>query len=143
MGKVLWNKQTGEAREYEGVDAREILATSPELYTDEDPTAGKKGKNDPDGDGVEGAPQPVANVENEFRREPVGDNPPAAERDEVIVRNSVTDTPLMAPPAGAEGAAEGGVKASADRAAAEAPADPLDHDKDGKKGGSLPKSDKK
>lgn len=95
MGKVLWNKQTGEAREYEGVDAREILAASPDLYTDEAPNAAK-GKNDPDGDGFEGAPQNVASVEKEFRREPVGDDPPAPERDVAIIRNPVTDTPQVA-----------------------------------------------
>lgn len=96
MGKVIWNKQTGEAAEYEGVDAREILACSPDIYTDVNPHGDAK---DPDGDGFEGAPQNVANVENEFRREPVGDNPPAQERDEVIIRNPVTDTPKMAEPA--------------------------------------------
>lgn len=96
MGKIIWNKQTGEAHEYEGVDAREILENSPGIYTDVDPNGDPK---DPDGDGFEGAPQNVANVENEFRREPVGDNPPAKERDEVIIRNPVTDTPRMAEPA--------------------------------------------
>ncbi len=94
--KTLWNKKTGEAREYESVDAREIMTASPDVYTDVNPKGSPK---DPDGDGVEGAPQNVANVENEFRREPVGDNPPAQERDEVIIRNPVTDTPRMAPPA--------------------------------------------
>jgi hypothetical protein len=94
--KTIWNKETGEAREYEGVDAREILANSPELYTDVDPKGGNP--KDLDGDG-EGTPQNVANVENEFRREPVGDNPPAKERDEVIIRNPVTDQPRMAEPA--------------------------------------------
>lgn len=123
MGKVLWNKKTGQAKEYEGVDAREILERSPELYTDVDPNAPKKGaKNDPDGDGFEGAPQNVATVENEFRREPVGDNPPAKERDEVIIRNPVTDTPRMAEPA--------------------SEADPLDPDGDGRKGGSKPRGQK-
>lgn len=141
MGKVLWNKQTGEAAEYDGVDAREILATSPDLYTDVDPNARKKG--DPDGDGYDGAPQNVANVENEFRREPVGDNPPATERDQVVIRNPVSDVPKMAPAPGEANATVGGVAASAARAEAEAAADPLDHDKDGKKGGSLPKADKK
>jgi hypothetical protein len=106
--KTIWNKQTGEAAEYEGVDAREILANS-DLYTDVDPNGGNA--KDPDGDGFEGAPQNVANVENEFRREPVGDNPPAKERDEAIIRNPVTDQPKMAP-------------------------DPLDHDNDGTKGGA-------
>ncbi|MFA7308195.1 MAG: hypothetical protein WC026_16155 [Hyphomicrobium sp.] len=38
--KTIWNKQTGEPREYESVDAREILANSPELYTDKDPSGG-------------------------------------------------------------------------------------------------------
>lgn len=110
MGKVLWNKETGEAREYEGVDAREILAASPDLYTDEDPS-GAKGKNDPDGDGFQGAPQNVASVEGEFRREPVGDDPPAKERDEVIIRNPVTDTPRMAEPADEDDDGEGLTKA--------------------------------
>lgn len=112
--KTLWNKQTGEAREYEGVDAREILEQSPEIYTDVDPNGADP--KDPDGDGFEGAPQNVANVENEFRREPVGDDPPAKERDEVIIRNPVTDTPVMAEPAAQ---------------------DPLDHDDNGKKGGAI------
>lgn len=94
--QTIWNKQTGEAFEYEGVDAREILDQSPDIYTDVNPNGDAK---DPDGDGFEGAPQNVANVENEFRREPVGSNPPAQERDEVIIRNPVTDTPRMAEPA--------------------------------------------
>lgn len=110
--KTIWNKQTGEPAEYESVDAREILANSPDLYTDVDPDGGDP--KDPDGDGFEGAPQNVASVENEFRREPVGDDPPAAEREEVIIRNPVTDTPRMAP----------------------AP-DSLDHDADGRKGGAV------
>lgn len=143
MGKVIWNKETGEAREYEGVDAREILATSPDIYTDVDPAAGKKGKNDPDGDGFEGAPQNVANVENEFRREPVGADPVAKERDEVIVRNPVTDTPRMAPAPGEAAPVDGSKPAVVESAERASAVDPLDHDKDGKKGGSLPKADKK
>jgi hypothetical protein len=100
---VLWNKDTGEASEYEGVDAREILARSPDLYSTEAPAKKRsRVKNDPDGDGIEGAPQNVANVENEFRREPVGTNPPAQERDEVVIRNPVTDNPRMADPAGGD-----------------------------------------
>jgi hypothetical protein len=95
--QTIWNKKTGEAREYEGVDAREILANSPDLYTDVNPKGGNP--KDPDGDGFEGAPQNVANVENEFRREPVGSNPPAKERDQAIIRNPVSDQPRMAPPA--------------------------------------------
>lgn len=95
MAKMtIYDKKTGEAREYEGVDAREILANS-DQYTAVSPDA-----TDPDGDGFEGAPQNVANVENEFRREPVGANPPAAPREEVIIRNPVSDTPRMAEPAG-------------------------------------------
>ena len=94
--KTIWNKQTGEAAAYEGVDAREILANSPDIYTDVNPHADPK---DPDGDGFEGAPQNVASVESEFRREPVGDEPPAKERDEAIIRNPVTDVPQMAEPA--------------------------------------------
>jgi hypothetical protein len=108
--KTIWNKQTGEAAEYESVDAREILANSPDLYTDVDP--GGADPVDPDGDGFEGAPQNVANVENEFRREPVGDDPPAKEREEVIIRNPVTDTPRMAP--AADGDDEATAKAKAD-----------------------------
>lgn len=97
MAKMtIYDKKTGEALEYEGVDAREILERSPDLYTAEVPGAKAK---DPDGDGFEGAPQNVANVENEFRREPVGANPPEAPREEVIIRNPVTDTPRMAEPA--------------------------------------------
>lgn len=92
--KTIWNKETGEARAYESVDAREILANS-DVYTDQNPNPPK----DPDGDGKEGAPQNVASVENEFRREPVGDNPPGKEREGVIIRNPVTDQPLMAVPA--------------------------------------------
>lgn len=100
--KTIWNKQTGEAKAYEAVDAREILANSPDIYTDQDPKGGDP--KDPDKDGFEGAPQNVANVENEFRREPVGDDPPAKERDEVIIRNPVTDQPVMAEPAAHDGA---------------------------------------
>jgi hypothetical protein len=95
--KTIWNKQTGEAREYEAVDAREILAKSPDIYTDQNPKGDAK---DPDGDGYKGSPQNVANVENEFRREPVGDNPPAKPRDEAVIRNPVTDQPKMAETAG-------------------------------------------
>jgi hypothetical protein len=112
--KTIWNKKTGEAHEYESVDAREILEQSPDLYTDEPPEGYEP--NDSDGDGLEGAPQNVASVENEFRREPVGDDPPAKDRDETIIRNPVTDTARMAPPADG---------------------DPLDHDHNGKKGGSV------
>ena len=96
--KTIWNKQTGEALSYESVDAGEILKNSPDLYTDQDPH-GDDPKN-PDGDGREGAPQNVANVESEFRREPVGDDPPAKEREQVIIRNPVSDTPRMALAAG-------------------------------------------
>lgn len=35
--KMLWNRETGESRAYEHVDAREILKVSPDLYTDKDP----------------------------------------------------------------------------------------------------------
>lgn len=100
--KTIWNKKTGEPREYEAVDAREILTNSPDLYTDVDPNAKKSTKGmDPDGDGREGHPQNVANVENEFRREAVGDDPPPAEeRTETIIRNPVTDRPRMADSAG-------------------------------------------
>lgn len=94
--KTLYDKKSGQARSYEAVDAREILASSPDLYTDIPP---KGSARDPDGDGREGAPQNVASVENEFRREPVGDDPPAKERDQTIIRNPVTDRPRMADPA--------------------------------------------
>jgi hypothetical protein len=110
--KTIWNKQTGESAEYESVDAREILNNSPDIYTDADPKGADPA--DPDGDGFEGGPQNVANVENEFRREPVGDDVPEAERDVAIIRNPVTDQPKMA----------------------ETP-DPLDHDGNGKKGGAV------
>lgn len=92
--KTIWNKQTGEAREYESVDAREILKHS-DVYTDHNPRGGDP--KDPDGDGIKGAPQNEASVQDEFRREPVGDDPPAKERDQVIIRNPVTDQPRMAP----------------------------------------------
>lgn len=108
--KTIWNKQTGESAEYESVDAREILNNSPDIYTDTDPKGADPA--DPDGDGFEGGPQNVANVENEFRREPVGDDVPAAERDVAIIRNPVTDQPKMAP-------------------------DPLDHDANGQPGGAI------
>ena len=104
--KTIWNKQTGEARAYEAVDAREILKNSPNIYTDVDPGKAK----DPDGDGKEGGPQNVANVENEFRREPVGDDVPAPEREGTIIRNPVTDQPRMAIPA--EGLPNSGVPAT-------------------------------
>lgn len=96
--KVLWEKSTGKAREYESVDAREMLKNSPDLYTDVDPNP--PDKDDPDGDGKKGAPQNVGNVENEFRRKAIGDQPPEKERDQVVILNPVTDTPLMAPRAG-------------------------------------------
>jgi len=92
--KTIWNKETGEARSVESVDAREILNASPDLYTDVNP---KGDADDPDGDGRPGGPQNVANVENEFRREPVGDDVPARGREGTIIRNPVTDQPLMAP----------------------------------------------
>lgn len=57
--KTIWNKQTGVASSYEGVDAREILANSPDIYTDVDPNGAK----DPDGDGFEGGPQRKATAE--------------------------------------------------------------------------------
>jgi len=91
--KTIWNKETGEAREYESVDAREILKNS-DVYTDVNPKPGDP--KDPDRDGKEGGPQNVANVENEFRREPVGDDVPVKEREGVIIRNPVTDQPRMA-----------------------------------------------
>lgn len=37
MGKMIYNRETGEARNYEHVDAREILESAPELYTDREP----------------------------------------------------------------------------------------------------------
>ena len=92
---VIYNKQTGKAESVEGVDAREILAASPEIYTADPAEVGVDAK-DPDGDGFEGAPQNVASVESEFRREPVGADAPAQERDEVIIRNPVTDQPRLA-----------------------------------------------
>jgi|GEM_PF-5200935 len=88
--KVIWNKETGEAHSYESVDAREILKNS-DVYTDQDPNPEK------DKDGKIVGPQNVANVENEFRREPVGDDVPGSDRVGVIIRNPVTDQPLMAP----------------------------------------------
>lgn len=98
--KTLWNKQTGKPELFESVDAREVMALSPDLYSETDPKDGDP--KDPDKDGLEGAPQNVANIENEFRREPVGDNPPAKERDQTIIRNPVTDEPRMAMPRGAD-----------------------------------------
>lgn len=41
--KTIWNKHTGVAKQYDDVDAREILANSPDLYTDVDPNDGKAG----------------------------------------------------------------------------------------------------
>lgn len=106
--KTLWNKETGEKREYEAVNAKEILQHSPDLYTDVDPDPPKKDKDgnlvDKDGNPVGTGPQNVANVENEFRREPVGDDVPGPEREGVIIRNPVSDQPRMAPRA-EEGAA--------------------------------------
>jgi hypothetical protein len=125
MGKVLWNKETGQPREYDTVDAREILAANPDLYTDVDPNAKE---------GEEQAPalQNVANVENEFRREPVGANPPDLEREQPIIRNPVTDVPQMAPPA-EEGVAVDASPAEQIKADAEAvkAEEPQDADGDG------------
>lgn len=92
--KTIWNKQTGVARDYESVDAREIMKNS-DVYTDQNPNPGDP--KDPDRDGVKAGPQNVATVENEFRREPVGDDVPGPEREGVIIRNPVTDQPRMAP----------------------------------------------
>lgn len=108
--KTIWNKQTGEAKEYESVDAREILANSPDLYTDFDPK--EADPKDPDGDGFEGGPQNVANVENEFRREPVGDDVPGKERDVAVIRNPITDQPRMAAPADGDDAETAAAKAA-------------------------------
>lgn len=80
--KTLWHKKTGEARQFESVDAREILVTSDE-YTEVNP---------------EGQPVPVASVENEFRREPVGDDAPEKPRDQDVVRNPTGDAPAPPPP---------------------------------------------
>ena len=96
--KVLYEKSTGKPREYEAVDAREILKNSPDLYTDANPNP----PDDPDGDGFKGAPVNEGTVQDEFRREPVGDDPPEATREQVIIRNPVTDRPRMADPAAGE-----------------------------------------
>ena len=65
--------------DHDSVDAREILASAPELYTDVDPNAPSE----------EVSAQPnVSEVENEYRREPVGDNPPEAPRQRTIIRNA-------------------------------------------------------
>lgn len=53
MGKVLYNKLTGESAEYEHVDAREILAAAPDIYSETaiDPL-------DHDGNGEKGGSAP-------------------------------------------------------------------------------------
>lgn len=91
--KMIWNKETGEARGYETVDAREILKNS-DLYTDVDPNEDKKS-----GEEQPLHPVNVANVENEFRREPVGMDNPEKPREQPIIRNAVTDRPRMVDPA--------------------------------------------
>ena len=81
---TIWNKQTGEAMVRDTVDAREILASAPELYTDVDPNP---------------APAPIVppnvSAAEEFRREPIGEQTPAPERVGSILRNA-TGTPRPA-----------------------------------------------
>lgn len=87
--KTLWLKETGEPKEFEAVDAREILAKS-DQYTDVNPNPS---------DSV--AAVPVANVENEFRREPVGADTPEVPREQPIIRNAVDGASHVPPPPGA------------------------------------------
>ena len=84
--KTLWLKETGEPKAFEPVDAREILAKS-DQYTDVNP------------DPSDSMPAvPVASVENEFRREPVGADTPEKPREQPIVRNAVEGSSHVAPP---------------------------------------------
>jgi hypothetical protein len=84
MLRTIWNRQTGEPMVRDTVDAREILERSPDLYTDVDPSA-------------EADPIVPANVSamDEYRREPVGENPSEPVRTVSILRNA-TGTPRPA-----------------------------------------------
>lgn len=98
---TIYDKKTGKPRAVEVVDAREMMKYSPDLYSLDDPS-GKKKADDPDGDGREAAPVNIDVVENPYRREPVGADNPEPERRGTIIRNPVTDQPLMAPRESAE-----------------------------------------
>ena len=63
--KTIWHRQTGVALHYDTVDAREILASAPELYTDVNPH--------PPAEAGPLLPQNVS-AADEYRREPVGEN---------------------------------------------------------------------
>lgn len=87
--KTLWLKETGEPKQFEAVDAREIMIKS-DQYTDVDP--------DPS-DSV--AAVPAANVEQPFRREPVGDETPENPRQQPVIRNAPDGGSHVPPPPGA------------------------------------------
>lgn len=98
--KTLWDKNSGEPRIVESVDAREIMKHHGDQFTDVNPNGGEP----QDGS----LPVPVQNVENEFRREPVGDDTPEKLREQAIIRNpidgaphaSITPPPAVTPPPG-------------------------------------------
>jgi hypothetical protein len=77
MLRTIWNRQTGEPMRRDTVDAREILATEGSLYSDVDPNPSS-----------EQILRPVS-AADEFRREPVGENPPEApiDREHPVIRN--------------------------------------------------------
>ena len=73
MGQVLWNKETGEAREYDRIDVREILEHSRDLYSTIDPAliAAKKaevGALDHDEDGKKGGRLSKAEIIEDLTR---------------------------------------------------------------------------
>jgi hypothetical protein len=74
---TLWDRQTGEAMVRDSVDAREILARAPELYTDQNPNPSA----------TPAVPENVS-AADEYRREPVSWNTPEAPRAETILRNA-------------------------------------------------------
>lgn len=59
MGTTIYHKATGEARECEHVDAREILEASPEIYSAEPVEAAPEPAAKPKRGRAEPAPEPA------------------------------------------------------------------------------------
>ena len=74
----LWNTETGEELVYETVDAKEVLRSNPGLYTKVSPYPP-----------LPPLPRNVVDDEFEYRREPVGENPPERPsiREVAVIRN--------------------------------------------------------
>jgi hypothetical protein len=88
MKITIWHKPSGAAIECDTVDAREMLARAPELYTSVNPNA-------PAAEPI--VPPNVSEVESEYKREPVSGNPSGAPRVQTIVRNA-TGAPRLGSP---------------------------------------------